>query len=359
MLGQIITERIRKEGPISFCDYMDMALYYPQFGYYTSPKQKIGTRGDFYTGPSLSPVFGDLVAKQIEQMWDIVNEKEFTVVEFGAGPGNLCRSILYHFKNSERYEQLRYCIIEKSPYMIAEAKTILPENVQWIHSLDELNAVTGCVLSNELVDNLSVHRVVMRNGLQEIFVDHQNKFREVLIPARGQLHKYLDDLKINLPEGHCAEINLQATQWMNEVAIKLKKGFVITIDYGYPAGELLDENRKKGTLTCYYKHRINEDPYRFIGDQDITAHVNFSALCLAGHRAGLDYCGFTDQCNFLLALGFYEWIKEKAIPGNDYQNFFHEQTLTRILLYEMGHKFKVLIQKKGIDDATLTGLRRH
>jgi SAM-dependent MidA family methyltransferase len=243
--------------------------------------------------------------------------------------------------------------------MIEEAKKILPEKVQWINSLEEIEPITGCMLSNELLDNLAVHRVVMKeDGLKEIFVDHNSGFCEVLIPANKELQAYLQELCITLPIEHHAEINLQAAQWIQSVSSKLKKGFVMTIDYGYPAGELAEEHRKKGTLTCYYKHRVNEAPYQFIGEQDITAHVNFSALCLAGHRAGLDYSGFRDQCDFLLSLGFYESLKARAVPGKEYQDFFEEQTLTRILLYEMGRKFKVLIQRKGVKDTPLIGLTK-
>lgn len=358
MLTQIIKEQIKNQGPISFCDFMDMSLYYPELGYYTSSKQKIGKRGDFYTAPSLSPIFGHLVAKQVEQMWDILGEEEFTLVEYGAGPGHLCCSILEYMTARGRIDKLRYCIIEKSAYMIAEAKKILPQHVEWIASIEELDELKGCVLSNELVDNLPVHRIAVNSGLKEIFVNDGDEFCEMQCAARESLQEYLDVLKISLPEGFRGEINLQATQWMKEVAQKLEKGFVLTIDYGYPAGELLEEHRKQGTVTCYYKHRISQSPYHYIGEQDITAHVNFSALCLWGYKHGLDYCGFTNQSNFLLALGFHDWLKKHALPGNDYRNYLTEQTLSNILLYEMGSKFKVLIQKKGVMDTPLLGLRR-
>jgi len=358
MLTDIIIKKIRAQGPISFRDFMEMALYYPGLGYYTSSKEKIGRQGDFYTSPSYSPIFGQLIGNQVTEMFDLVDENDFTLVEYGAGPGFLCRDILDHLDNFPRFRnKIRYCIIEKSPAMIEAARKNVPADVCWYDSISKVPGASGCVLSNELVDNFAVHRVIMQGELKEIFVDHENGFREVLMPASAELRDYLAELKIELPEGFCTEINLEAKTWMQEVAQGLKKGFVITIDYGYPASELFYEYRKKGSLACYYKHRKSDQPYAHIGEQDITAHVNFSALCLWGYKSGLEYCGFTNQCNFLLSLGFYEQLKKHAVPGQDYLNFKTERALTNSLLSGMGHTFKVLIQQKEMKGHALKGLR--
>lgn len=356
MLKEIIIEKIKKEGPISFRDFMEMALYYPQQGYYTSFTEKIGKKGDFFTSPSFSPVFGALVAKQIEEMQELLQEDVFTIVEYGAGPGHLCRDILAWFQRTNPAAKLNYCIIEKSPAMIAMAKRNVPQEVKWFNSLQEIGPFSGCVLSNELVDNFSVHRVVMRKGLKEIHVDHENDFKEVMVPASAPLSNYLDELKIELPEGYHAEINLQVNAWTRDISATMKKGYVMTIDYGYPSGELME--RKWGTLTCFHKHHPNRKPYTNIGKQDITAHVNFSGLCLAGYKNGLEYNGFTDQRKFLSALGFSDLVKAGDEEGNERGNFMRERTLTNTLLGSMGQKFKVLVQEKGIKQKrTLSGAR--
>lgn len=357
MLEEIIIEKIRREGPLSFRDFMEMALYYPEHGYYTSAREKIGRHGDYFTAPVASPIYGALIARQLEEMWELLDRRPFTVVEYGAGTGALCKSILDAIKEKPRFhEKLSYCIIEKSPAMRGLAREKLSEKVQWYNSIHDIENFEGCILSNELFDNFSVHRVVMEDELKEIFVDHQNGFTEVLKPATPELKDYLKQLCIQLPKGFRTEINLEAQRWMKEASSALKKGFVLTIDYGFPSHELYEEHRSKGTLLCYNRHSTNEQPYQRIGRQDITAHVNFSALCLWGHQHGLDYCGYTSQGRFLQALGFSDYLRKTAAPGNDSQKFKREFFLTNTLLYEMGSRFKVLIQKKQVPAASLTGL---
>ena len=183
-LSAIIKQRIGSEGPVSFCDFMEMALYYPELGYYTGPKDKIGRAGDFFTSSNLTHAFGAMIGKQLEEMWRLMGEGEFTIVEYGAGTGALCEDILNYLQgNPKMYDQLRYAIIEKSPAMRDLEKARLNEKVSWHHSIEDISPVTGCVLSNELLDNLSVHRVVMEDAIMEVFVGDQNGFVEVLKPA--------------------------------------------------------------------------------------------------------------------------------------------------------------------------------
>src|SRR5688500_15615029 len=214
-LTDIIIQRIKKEGPIGFCDFMEMALYYPEYGYYSSSHEKIGKAGDFYTSSSLTPVFGAMIAKQLEEMWHILGEQQFTIVEYGAGTGLLCYDILAYLKNNEKlYNQLSYCIIEKSLEMRKKQKTHLYENVGWYNHIEEIGEITGCILSNELVDNFSVHQVVMEEKLMEVFVDYKNDFVEILKPASTALTDYLAELEVSLPKGFRSEINLEAATWM-------------------------------------------------------------------------------------------------------------------------------------------------
>jgi SAM-dependent MidA family methyltransferase len=358
-LTEIIRQRIKKEGPVSFHDFMEMALYHPEQGYYMAPQDKIGKTGDFYTSSSLGPVFGAMIGRLLEEMWRLTGEAEFTVVEYGAGTGVLCHDILVYLKdNSGLYDHLHYAIIEKSPAMREKEKTHLRKKVSWYDSIQDLSGITGCILSNELVDNFPVHQVVMEDELMEVFVDHQGGFVELLRPASQAIKDYLADLNVILPKGFRTEINLAATQWIADVAASLKKGYVMTIDYGYSSENFYKPCRSQGTLLCYHQHHINDQPFQQVGKQDITAHVNFSALCHWGFRNGLTCCGLTSQAQFLLTLGFKEYLRKNAAQtGNIAQLAMREAMLTHILLVDMGSKFKVLIQQKGMSGIELPGLK--
>jgi SAM-dependent MidA family methyltransferase len=342
----LIIQKIRKEGPVSFRDFMEMALYYPGGGYYTSPGERIGTQGDYYTSPILTSLFGEMISRQLEEMWLLLGKEAFEVVEFGAGNGALCCDIITRLKqNKALYEKLRYCIIEKNEIQTEQKE--LPDVVKKQQNISSTGSINGCVLSNELLDNFPVHLVVMQDELMEVFVDYRNGFAELLQPASPQLKDYLHQQNIILPKGYRTEINLAATEWIKEIAATLKKGFVLTIDYGYTASELYHPGKYDGTLVCYHNHTINDQPLQNVGKQDITAHVNFSALQHWGSKYGLKCCGFTDQAHFLRALGLVNYLRmlEMKMNGNAYKLMAQVQTL----LVSMGKKFKVLIQQKGMD----------
>lgn len=358
-LSEIIIELIRDKGPISFKDFMEMALYYPELGYYNSSKNKIGSKGDFYTSTNLSDAFGAMIGRQIEEMWLNLDKRPFQIVEYGAGTGLLCYDILNYLKNNENlYKNLTYCIIEKSSSLQEYQKKYLNEKVSWHNSISELPKINGCVLSNELIDNFSVHQVVMTDQLLEVFVDYSDGFIEILKPANRELINYFKTLNVKLPEGYRTEVNLEAISWIKEIANSLKKGYVITIDYGDKSSELYSEKRRLGTLLCYNKHCKNENPYSFIGAQDITSHTNFSALHYWGKQFGLDFCGITEQISFLLALGIKEYQNKTFLqsPGNSILAI-QESIINYRLLMDMGMKFKVLIQEKNVLKKPLLGLK--
>jgi SAM-dependent MidA family methyltransferase len=358
LLSEIIVERIKKDGPLSFKDFMEMALYYPQLGYYNSMNDKIGVHGDFYTSPYVSASFGAMIGRQMEEMWQILGKNPFTIVEYGAGTGLLCHDILDYLKNnSPLYDHLSYCIIEKSGGMQAIEKTHLHEKVSWYDCIKEIPEINGCILSNELIDNFSVHQVVMEDRLMEVFVDYTDTFIEILKPAKKELIEYFERLNIQLEKGFRTEVNLEALSWVKEISLYLNKGYVITIDYGADAAELYCNRRSCGTLLCYYKHHRNDNPYLYIGEQDITTHTNFSAIQLWGQQYGMDTLGLVKQADFLLGLGII-----------DYQNLFfqknennlqlasHHVIMNHKLLFDMGMKFKVLIQQKAVPTHSLSGL---
>jgi SAM-dependent MidA family methyltransferase len=362
-LAEIIIGKIRDQGPVSFHDFMEMSLYHPGSGYYQADREKVGKSGDFYTCPYLTSLFADMVARQLEEMWMQTGKGEFALVEYGAGTGALCRDILRALEpNKELYDRLHYYIIEKSKAMREKERSVLgewlPEKVRWVENIRDIPPITGCVLSNELLDNFSVHQVVMEDELMEVYVDYSDGFAELLRPAGQELKDYLDELQVTLPRGFRTEINLEAISWIKEIAKALEKGFVLTIDYGYPSSAFYNERRNSGTLVCYHQHKVNYNPYDHIGEQDITAHVNFSALGRWGTRYGLQICGFTNQAHFMRALGLAGHIrqleeKQGATKVSEEEKAFLVQTL----LMDMGSRFRILIQQKGMYRPYLSGLR--
>lgn len=359
-LSDIIIQRIHQEGPISFRDFMEMALYYPEMGYYCSFLSKIGADGDYYTSPNLSDAFGAMIGRQIEEMWQNLDQKPIKIVEYGAGTGLLCHDILDYFKdnNPRLYDVLSYCIIEKSPGMRQREKMYLKDKVNWYSSIREIGEIYGCVLSNEVLDNFSVHQVVMKDQLMEVFVDYKGGFIELLKPANKELIDYFSFLNVKLTRGFRTEVNLETRSWIQEISQTLSKGYVITIDYGDISSELYRKHRSFGTLLCYYKHHKNDNPYQFIGEQDITSHINFSALINWGNLYGLHCCGMTNQASFLLSLGIKDYQNKNLPMTNDnVTKAIQEANINYRLLMDMGLKFKVLIQQKNIPKHKLTGLR--
>ncbi len=362
-LKKEIVSLINKRGKITFADFMELALYHPEHGYYTSGKDKIGKKGDYYTSSDVHPVFGELIARQLEQVWRLMGKGRFTVVEMGAGKGRFCYDIINFIKKKfpEFFEEVDYKIVEISQNLIERQSSTLKgleDKVSW-ESLSEdgfsFEPVIGSFLSNEFVDSLPVHQVVVENNcLKEIYVTiKDDKFCEVIDDLSDlALEDYFAKSKISLKEGQRVEVNLRALDWVKNISRYLKRGFVITIDYGYLAEDLYSEQRHRGTLMCYYEHITSENPYERVGSQDITSHVNFSSLMEAGNRCGLNTTGFTRQSKFLIALGILDEMNK--VQG-DIGKLLTIKNL--FLPGGMGDIFKVLIQHKGIDNPELIGLR--
>ncbi len=373
-LRKIILERIHAQGPITFADFMETVLYHPQEGYYYSAQEKIGASGDYYTSPHLHPIFGHLLARQMRQMWQILDyPSPFIIMEIGAGQGLLSVHILHYCQKNfpEFYQELNYLIVEKSPFFQKEQKKFL-EKFFWtgkVHQISlsallrEGSPIVGCIFSNELIDSFPVHLVCQKEGeLREIYVDHDShQFVEAYAaPSTSLLLDYLSDYALPLIEGQKAEVNLKALDWLADLAIILKKGFLMTIDYGYEAEELYHPSRSEGTLLCYYRHAPSTNPYIRLGYQDITAHVNFSALIKKGETLGLQKNGLIEQYKFLAALGLLRDLENLEI--NRYQfttvEFLKQKLAMKSFLTPggMGTIYKVLIQNKGVAEANLLGL---
>jgi SAM-dependent MidA family methyltransferase len=353
-LREILINKIQNDGPVSFHDFMEMALYYPGEGYYTGCCERIGKQGDYYTTPEFSAVFGLLLAKQLEEMWKLMDSSSFTIVEYGAGPGTLCHDILSYFSRDQSlYERLRYCIIEKSPAMVAREKQLLCDKAEWYDRIEDISFETGCILTNEVLDNFAVHEVVMQKELMEVYIDYADGFKELLVPAPVELKEYLAELNVTLPAGYRTEINLEALSWLEKNAAALQKGFLLTIDYGFPAHEFYSLSRHQGNLVCYQKHATNTSLYQAVGEQDITAHVNFSALHHWGKRYGLSCCGYTSQAHFLHGLGLVPLLDNLTEKGSTCKERII-QLYRKIMC--MSNKFNILVQQKGVHVPSLSGL---
>lgn len=364
LLRQRIAGKIRSDGPVSFETFMDMSLYSPGIAYYTRPSISIGRAGDFYTSSHLHNIFGMMIGRQMEEMWTIMGRPDrFQIVEMGAGMGYLAKDILDRLKGGEFFQRIEYTIIEINDAVRERQKELLKEHegkIGWMSAPGELGSMTGCFLSNELLDALPVHLVVMREELKEIFVNldgsgsgHDESFVEIERPCSDALTSYCREFSISLHEGHRTEINLRIRDWLRELNRKLEMGFILTIDYGYSSVEYYAEERSSGTLLCYHRHRVNENPYAHIGEQDMTAHVNFSSVKKWGEELGLKTEGYCPQGTYLVSLGIDELITE--LYGDSPDVFEISKIKGLIFPQGMGASHQVMVQSKGVAGAKLRG----
>jgi SAM-dependent MidA family methyltransferase len=366
----IILDQIRRSGPLTFERYMELCLYHPEHGYYMQAKDRTGMRGDFFTSPDLHPVFARLIARQACEMWNSLDHPaRFTWVEMGPGRGYFAQDFLEGARRQhpEFFAALDYLAVEpavrqQAPLRERLSARGLGEKLRVVTSLAEIDGVTGCFFSNELVDAFPVHVVTRRGGkLKEIWVaDAGDRLRETPGNLSGTaLANAVARYAHGLEDGHRAEMNLRAAEWMRAVASRLVRGFVLTIDYGDLAPRLYTPDRPRGTLIAYRGHAVTEDFYSLPGEVDLTAHVNFSALIDAGKEAGLEPCGLTTQERFLLALGEDNAFRDLCDPRqSEMEQLQARLKLKRLVNPEgMGTIFKVLTQCKGVEGAGLRGMK--
>ncbi len=372
-LNDILATRIAEQGRITFADFMAACLYEPGLGYYTSPGRKVGAEGDFYTSITVHAAFGRVVAREIAQMWRCMGmPADFTLVECGAANGRLACDIMDFLAEREpkMYEGLRLVLVEQEPSLESAQREMLSAHsnrLSWL-SPDEFSSgsftFSGCLYSNELIDALPVHRVVMAaDGLKEIFVTCTNgefgeEAGELSTPV---IETQLLNVGVVLQPGQQAEVSLNSPQWLTAAAQTLHQGFILTIDYGHPAAELYTPRRKLGTLLCYYRHQVEENPYIRLGLQDITTHVDFTTLMKCGEQRGLQNLWFGEQYRFMLSTGIIEEIEAiERSDASDEEKLRLRLTLKKLIMPEggMGDTFKVLIQSKGVEAPTLLCQRR-
>ncbi len=361
-LSQKIIEKIKKDKPIAFETFMDMVLYHPELGYYTSQIQRLGKEGDFYTSSHLHPVFGKMIGMQIEEMWETMGwPSDFRIIEMGAGAGYLCNDMLEYLKKRDIFNSLTYTIVEINPFVIEAQKKMLAEyahKVKWVLSLKGLQKIKGCIFSNELLDAFPVHLIEMDEMIKEIYIDQEDgRFVEIKRDIdNNSIKQYLKEFSIELPKGYRTEMNLRIKDWLNEINSLLTEGFIFTIDYGYPSWDYYSEERNRGTLLCYHKHQVTEDPLQNIGEQDITAHVNFSSVKKWGEEMGIKTIGFCQQGTFLISLGIDKEIANLFESSKDY--VFEAARIKKLILPgTMGETHKVLIQYKGNGNPKLKGFQ--
>lgn len=359
-----LTELIRAhidpaDGAISFARFMELALYAPQLGYYSAGQHKFGAAGDFVTAPELGPVFAQCLARQCAQI--LAPLRGGDILEAGAGSGALAADLLLEL---ERLGQLprHYLILEISNSLRARQERMLAENaphlldrVRWLDRLPPAGW-RGIVLGNELLDAMPVERFrTSSESIQSLMVGwEKNHFvwRERL--ANTAVSERVASLK--LERDYVSEIGFAAEGWVRSVADILQQGVILLIDYGFPRQEFYHPERRSGTLMCHYRQRAHSDPLARIGLQDITAHIDFSAIATAAAETGLEVLGYNSQAMFLLGCGLDEIALD--IDQNDtraYLQFTHAvKKLT--LPHEMGELFKVIALGRGMD-LPLTGFR--
>ncbi|MCH8995245.1 MAG: SAM-dependent methyltransferase [Chloroflexi bacterium] len=364
-LVELLRRRIEAEGAITFHDFMETALYHPQHGYYTA-RQPMGREGDYLTSPEVHPIFGALVAKQLYQLWELMEQPErFDVVEQGAGSGLLARDILRWASKREPsfHKALGYRIVEISPALRRrQQETLAPPRagIEWLEELPD--AIEGCLLSNELIDSFPVHRIVHRDRqLMELYVTSRDgRFEEVVgLASTERIAEYFADVGLWPGDGCVAEVNLHAIDWMTAAAQALRRGVVLTFDYGYPAEELYAPWRRDGTLLCFYRHNASNDPYARIGKQDMTSHVDFTSLMRAGESSGLQVAGFTTQSRFLSNLGIGVGVDTiaKESPGA-LEEYYARRRAVQDLIDQAGlGRIRVLAQRKDVAPTELWGFK--
>jgi SAM-dependent MidA family methyltransferase len=339
LLDRIAAELAAHENWISFARYMQLALYEPGLGYYSGGNRLFGDAGDFVTAPELSPLFARTLARQVAELLHPGD----TVLEFGAGSGALAHELLQALGDP------RYLILETSPGLRARQRERLGTRVRWIDRLPE--NFRGVMLANELVDALPVHALTWtEKGIAERGVcANEGELAWCERPADGEVRAAASAIGVAVPPAgrYQSELGLAARAWMRAVGESLERGALIVIDYGFPQHEYYHPQRSSGTLMCHYRHRAHGDPFHLPGLQDITAHVDFSALAHSAREAGLEVLGYSSQARFLVNCGITDLLA--SLDASDVARYAPVASAANRLLSpaEMGELFKVLAVGRG------------
>jgi SAM-dependent MidA family methyltransferase len=333
VLSRVAEEIAAQGGWISFSRYMELVLHEPGLGYYAAGTHKFGTAGDFVTAPELGSLFGRTLARQIRQL------AAMSVLEIGAGSGALAQILARELK-------CEYRILETSPDLTARQRTRLGREAAWLERLPQ--DFRGVVLANEVVDAMPVHVVSWTDrGIMERGVGlHQGALAWRERPASGELLAQASAIDAAPP--YESEIGLVAQAWMRELAGALREGVIFIIDYGFARHEYYHPQRAMGTLMCHHRHRAHGEVFLRPGEQDITAHVDFSALAHAAHAAGLEVLGYATQAQFLINCGITEVLGEANADNALHYAPLASEAHKLLSPAEMGELFKVLAVGRGV-----------
>ena len=341
-------------GSISFARYMEMALYLPGLGYYSAGARKFGAAGDFVTAPEMTAFFGRALARQVAQVIAVSAPR---VMEVGAGSGRLAADLLLELERlgvlPEHYDILDISadLRERQQATLATAAPHLLDRVRWVDRLPD--TFSGALIANELLDAMPAHIVAWReDGIFERCVgfDPEAGFTWNERPATGALLAAAEEIgkQCSLPPGYESEIALAARAWAAEWGHRLQRGALILIDYGFPRREFYHQQRGRGTLMCHYRHHAHPDPFYLPGLQDVTVHVDFTAIIAAADAAGLDLLGYASQGQFLLNCGILDLLATLPTDTPDYIRA--TSSINKLLLpHEMGELFKVIAIGRGIE----------
>jgi len=371
-LRQRIIEEIRRNGPIPFSRYMELCLYEPELGYYSRAREKFGKAGDFYTSSDVHAVFGRLLARKFEEMWRVLGSpSRIHLVELGPGRGLFARDVLdWSAKQFPEFAQaLRYSLVEQSAHLRGGLRERLDEHIAAgkCEIFETLEDVAGqargnvILFGNEFFDALPVevvdHRGSVRVGLEG------ERFVELFVPPSSEEQEFIDRYSVSPEESERVEVPLSSLTWMDRVAQAFtgRRGFVVLIDYGYTREEQL-AGRHRDTIMTYRQHVATPSPYEAPGEQDITAHVNFTALRARGVEGGLEDLGLLTQSQFLIGIGeaneFADAFKDCRLPQERAKVALQLKHL--ISPTGMGETFQVLLMSHNVAKekaATLGGLR--
>lgn len=357
-LQQLLSERIQREGPLTFAEYMRVALYEPGYGYYVTGPARMGWTGDYFTSSDVSTLFASCLGRQLAQCWEkLKRPAPFLVLEQGAGRGYLAEDVRSWAADADPAfaEALRY----QATDIRAGQDSLLPSDLPRAHVL----------LSNELIDALPVHVVEVRAGqLYEVYVisDEEGHLRELPgEPSSPEVANYLDQARIpwrTFPDGWRAEINLEAGRWLEQTQHLLRPhGFILVIDYGDRARQLYTRERRRGTLMCYYQHQSNERPLARPGEQDITAHVDFTALITHGRALGLRLHTYTTQRQWLEDNGLHVELENRRARDFTPAATDRASDLGQVALlgwYNLRQRAAILTDPSGMGNFKVLILRR-
>jgi len=358
-LERRLIERIRREGPITFRDFMQAALYDPELGYYNTERSKIGAQGDYYTSSNVHPAFGAVLAQAIADWW-AGSAQPLTIVELGPGTGQLAFDVIAALRDEHEaiFDHLTYLLVDASPAMRMrqqEKLAVFTDQLRWLE-LNEIERapISGIVFSNEFVDALPVHRARHTKGeIEELYVAAATRDEAAHLslawgnPSTEKLTEYIRRMDLALREGQQVEINLDAVDWLARIQRALAKGLLITIDYGDSVSQLCAQDRSSGTLRSFYRHRLIDSPLERVGEQDITASVNFTALIEYGRDLGFELVSYERQTAFLIRKGLIERITCQH-GQSDSMDDLKERLAVKNLFVPGGvsDSFRVLIQRR-------------